>query len=57
MKPKKTGPSESGVVGGDRFKLLPVSSRIPIKDFVSANGISFAPGRGSFMYNSIKKGK
>ena len=30
----------------ERFKLLPVTRRASIKDFVNRNGISFAPGRG-----------
>ena len=42
----KTAPSASHVVTDDRFKILPVTSRISIKDFVNKNGITFAPGRG-----------
>lgn len=34
------------VVSKDRFKLLPVKKKVSIRDFVSANGITFAPGRG-----------
>ena len=44
----KTAPSDSHVVKEDRFALLPVTSRVSIRDFVAANGITFAPGRGKF---------
>jgi len=42
----KTAPSDSHVVTEDRFKILPVTSRISIRDFVAKHGITFAPGRG-----------
>ncbi|KAF6031341.1 hypothetical protein EB796_010353 [Bugula neritina] len=44
----KTAPSDSHVVTEDRFKILPVTSRISIRDFVAKHGITFAPGRGFY---------
>ena len=47
MGPKKVAaPSASHVVSEERFEILPVKTRIPIRDFVTKHGISFAPGRG-----------